>query len=212
MQKRVVAISTTHGSEGRRIGGLVAQLLEFGYVDEQIITIAAEKRGIDPEVVADAEKRKSLVLRVLEGLGEGGSGSGAIGGGPMWVPDDSSELARSYDLRSLIIEAIRETASRGDVVIVAHAASFALAGREDLLRVFVTAPLEARVRRIAQLPELDDAQAEREVKRSDTARADYLKRFYGVERELPTHYDLVVNSEVMEAETAAGVIARAVEG
>ena len=74
MQKRVVAISTTHGSEGRRIGGLVAQLLEFGYVDEQIITIAAEKRGIDPEVVADAEKRKSLVLRVLEGLGEGGSG------------------------------------------------------------------------------------------------------------------------------------------
>ncbi|MCI0632815.1 MAG: cytidylate kinase-like family protein [Actinobacteria bacterium] len=212
MQKRVVAISTTHGSEGRRIGGLVAQLLEFGYVDEQIITIAAEKRGIDPEVVADAEKRKSLVLRVLEGLGEGGGGSGAIGGGPMWVPDDSSELARSYDLRSLIIEAIRETASRGDVVIVAHAASFALAGREDLLRVFVTAPLEARVRRIAQLPELDDAQAEREVKRSDTARADYLKRFYGVERELPTHYDLVVNSEVMEPETAAGVIARAVEG
>jgi cytidylate kinase len=212
MQKRVVAISTTHGSEGRRIGGLVSQLLEFGYVDEQIITIAAEKRGIDPEVVADAEKRKSLVLRVLEGLGEGGAGSGAIGGGPMWVPDDSSELARSYDLRSLIIEAIRETASRGDVVIVAHAASFALAGREDLLRVFVTAPLEARVRRIAQLPELDDAQAEREVKRSDTARADYLKRFYGVERELPTHYDLVVNSEVMEPETAAGVIARAVEG
>jgi hypothetical protein len=209
MLKRVVAISTTHGSEGRRIGGLVSQLLEFGYVDEQIITIAAEKRGIDPAVVADAEKRKSLVLRVLEGLGEGASST--IGGGPMWVPDDSAELARSYDLRSLIVEAIRETAARGDVVIVAHAASFALAGRDDLLRVFVTAPIEVRVRRIAQLPELDEAQAEREVKRSDAARADYLKRFYGVERELPTHYDLVVNSEVMEPGTAAGVIARAVE-
>ena len=130
----------------------------------------------------------------------------------MWVPDDSAEHARSYDLRSLIVEAIRETASRGDVVIVAHAASFALAGREDLLRVFVTAPLETRVRRIAQLPELDEAQAGRDVKRSDAARADYLKRFYGVDRELPTHYDLVVNSEVMEPETAAGLIARAAEG
>ena len=209
MQKRVVAISTTHGSEGRHIGGLVAQLLEFGYVDEQIITIAAEKRGIDPAVVADAEKRKSLVLRVLEGLGEGAPT--AIGGGPMWVPDDSSELARSYDLRSLIVEAVRETAARGDVVIVAHAASFALAGREDLLRVFVTAPPETRVRRIAQLPELSEAQAEREVKRSDAARADYLKRFYGVDHELPTHYDLVVNSEFVEPETAAGLIARAAE-
>ncbi len=211
MQKRVVAISTTHGSEGRHIGGLVAQLLEFGYVDEQIITIAAEKRGIDPAVVADAEKRKGLVLRVLEGLGEGGGASAAIGGGPMWVPDDSSELARSYDLRSLIVEAVRETAARGDVVIVAHAASFALAGREDLLRVFVTAPPEIRVRRIAQLPELSEAQAEREVKRSDAARADYLKRFYGVDHELPTHYDLVVNSEFVDPETAAGLIARAAE-
>lgn len=211
MQKRVVAISTTHGSDGRRIGGLVAQLLEFGYVDEQIITIAAEKRGVDPAIVADAEKRKSLVLRVLEGLGEGGGASGAIGGGPMWVPDDSSELARSDDLRSLIVEAIRETAARGDIVIVAHAASFALAGRDDLLRVFVTAPVEVRVRRIAELPELGEAGAEREVKRSDAARAGYLKRFYGVDHELPTHYDLVVNSEVMGAETAAGVIARAAE-
>ena len=211
MPKRVVAISTTHGSDGRRIGGLVAQLLEFGYVDEQIITIAAEKRGVDPAVVADAEKRKSLVLRVLQGLGEGGGASGAIGGGPMWVPDDSSELARSDDLRSLIVEAIRETAARGDIVIVAHAASFALAGRDDLLRVFVTAPIEVRVRRIAALPELGEAGAEREVKRSDAARADYLKRFYGVDHELPTHYDLVVNSEAMEAETAAAVIARALE-
>ncbi len=188
----------------------MSQLLEFGYVDEQIITIAAEKRGIDPAVVADAEKRRSLVVRVLEGLGEGATT--AIGGGPMWVPDDSSELARSYDLRSLIVETIRETATRGDVVIVAHAASFALAGRPDLLRVFVTAPVETRAQRLAQLPELDEDHAEREIKRSDAARADYLKRFYGVDRELPTHYDLVVNSDVLDPVTAAGVIARAAEG
>lgn len=208
MQTHAVAISLTFGSEGRAIGGLVAQLLEFGYVDEQIITIAAEKRGVDPTVIADAEKRKSLVARVLEGLGEGAA-TNAIGSGPMWIPDDSSELVRSHDLRTLIVDAIRETATRGNVVIVAHAASFALAGRSDLLRVLVTAPLEVRIQRIARLPELDEAQAAKEVRRSDAARADYLKRFYGVDDELPTHYDLVVNTELLEPQVAADMIARA---
>jgi cytidylate kinase len=208
MASRVVAISPTLGSDGRRIAGLVAQLLEFRYVDDDIVTIAAERRGVDPAVIADAEHRKSLLRRVLEGLGEGAA-SAAIGGSPMWVPDDASELVRSHDFRELIQEAIRATAARGRVVIVAHAASFALAGRGDLLRVFVTSPLELRVRRIAAELGLDEARAAREVGRSDAARADYLKRFYGVDRELPTHYDLVVNSEVLDPPAAADVIAAA---
>ena len=208
MPIRVVAISPTDGPEGRRIGGLVAERLGFRYVDEEIITSAAEKRGVDPAIIADAEKRKSLMLRVLEGLGEGAPTS-AIAGVPAWIPDDASELTRSHDFRSLIREAIRETAARGDVVIVAHAASFALAGHDDLLRVLVTAPVEVRVRRIAQAPDLDEARAAKEVRRSDAARADYLKRFYRIDRELPTHYDLVVNTEVLKPEAAAEVIAHA---
>ena len=42
---------------------------------------------------------------------------------------------------------------------------------------------------------------------SDAARADYLERFYGVEPELPTHYDLVVNTDVLTVEQAAAAIA-----
>jgi len=211
MSSRVVAISHSNGAEGGRIGELVAGRLGFRYVDEEIITGAAEKQGVDPAVIADAEKRKSLMLRVLEGLGEGAV-SGAMGGGPMWIPDDASESSRSHDFRSLIREAIAETAARGDVVIAAHAASFALAGRDDLLRVLVTAPVETRVRRVAEAGEVDEAHAAREVKRADAARADYLKRFYGVERELPTHYDLVVNTEIFGPEAAADVIASAAGG
>ena len=125
------------------------------------------------------------------------------------VPDDSSELAQSHDLRALIRETINETASRGDVVIVAHAAAFALAGRDDLLRVLVTAPAEIRTQRIAEARGADAAQAAKELKRSDEARAAYLKTFYGVERELPTHYDLVLNTETLEPDVAAEIVARA---
>jgi cytidylate kinase len=47
------------------------------------------------------------------------------------------------------------------------------------------------------------------VRDSDRGRRDYLKRFYDVDEELPTHYDLVVNTDVLTAEQAAEVVARA---
>jgi cytidylate kinase len=205
---KVVAISRATGAEGERIGTLVAERLGFRYVDEEIISRAAEKQGVDPAAIADAERRKSVILRVLEGLGQSGA-AGASPGGPMWVPDDATELAQSHDVRALIRETIHETAARGDVVIVAHAAAFALAGRDDLLRVLVTAPVRTRTRRLAEARGGDQAQAAKELKRSDEARAAYLKTFYDIERELPTHYDVVLNTEVLEPDAAADVIARA---
>jgi cytidylate kinase len=75
--------------------------------------------------------------------------------------------------------------------------------------VLVTAPVEIRTRRLAEARGGDQAQAARELKRSDEARAAYLKTFYDVERELPTHYDLVVNTEVLDPDEAADLIARA---
>ncbi len=205
---KVVAISRAAGAEGERIGALVAERLGFRYVDEEIITRAAEKQGVDPAAMADAERRKSVILRVLEGLGQSGA-AGATPGGPMWIPDDATELTQSHDRRALIRETIHETAAQGDVVIVAHAAAFALAGRDDLVRVLVTAPVEIRTRRLAEARDVDQAKAASELKRSDEARAAYLKTFYDVDRELPTHYDLVVNTEVLDPNEAAGLIARA---
>ena len=56
---------------------------------------------------------------------------------------------------------------------------------------------------------LDEAHAARTVKDSDAARRDYLKRFYGIDEELPTHYDVVVNTDVLSFERAAQVIGKA---
>ncbi|MGA9161471.1 MAG: cytidylate kinase-like family protein [Actinomycetota bacterium] len=205
---KVVAISRAIGAEGERIGSLVAERLGFRYVDEEIITAAAEKQGVDPAMIADAERRRSVIQRVLEGLGQGGA-AGAAAGAPTWVPDDASELTRGHDFRTLIRETIDETAARGDVVIVAHAAAFALAGRDDLLRVLITAPVEVRTRRVAEVRGAPEADAAKERKRSDDARAAYLRSFYGIERELPTHYDLVLNTETIEPDAAADIVARA---
>ena len=41
---------------------------------------------------------------------------------------------------------------------------------------------------------------------SDAGRAAYFERFYGIEQEMPTHYDLVLNTDVLTVEDAAEVV------
>ena len=112
---------------------------------------------------------------------------------------------RGDDFRDLDPAGDQETADRGEVVIVAHAASFALADEPDVLRVLVTGSPESRVRRLVEEGR-SEAEAKEQVAEGDRARASYLKRFHGVREELPTHYDLVANTDRLSVDAAAEIV------
>jgi cytidylate kinase len=207
MATRIVTISHATGAVGQSIGRSVADRLGFRYVDEEIIEIAAKKHGLDTGIVADAERRKNLFARLLDDIGSAPilDPSGTAG----FVMVDTTPLPRRDELRALIVEAIRETAEQGNVVIVSHAAGIPLAGRDDLLRVLVTASFDTRVQRLAQLWKSDKADAGKFLRDSDAGRADYFLRFYKIERELPTHYDLVVNTDKITPDEAVEIVVSA---
>jgi len=48
-----------------------------------------------------------------------------------------------------------------------------------------------------------------EIATSDRNRRDYFQRFYDVAEELPTHYDLVINTEALTPDEAADIIVAA---
>jgi cytidylate kinase len=200
----VVCISRTKGAGGEEVAQLVAQRLGFVYVDDEIVARAAARGGISPAEVADEERRKSLVARVLEAMAHGGAE--LAGGG---IPLSADEMLTSDDVRALIRETIEQTVARGNAVIVAHAASHVVAQTQGVVRVLVTASPATRATRVSAAEGLDQAQAARAVKDSDAARSDYLKRFYGISEELPIQYDLVVNTDVLSFEQAAGLVAGA---
>ena len=56
---------------------------------------------------------------------------------------------------------------------------------------------------------LEPQAAARAVKDSDAGRRDYLRRFYDVDEELATQYDLVVNTDAISVDAAASVIVHA---
>jgi cytidylate kinase len=199
--KRVICISRARGALGEQVGQAVAKRLGLRVVDEEIVAEAARQENVDPELVADAEQRKSLVHRLLMGL--------AASGAEAYVAPVQSEILERERYRELIREAIVQTAAEGDVVIVAHAASYPLAGQAGVLRVLVTGSPEIRAGRLAAEEGVDAEEGEKIRKRSDGNRADYLKRFYDVDEELSTHYDLVVNTDELTPEQAAAIVAEA---
>jgi cytidylate kinase len=181
-----VCISRTIGAEGEEVGRLAADALGFRYVDEEILLAAAEKEGLDPEHLAKVERSRTGFSRLEVDIVTGGA---------------FDEIQRS-----LIRAALHEMAAAGKVVIVAHAASLALAGNDRVLRVLVTASPEVRARRLLQTEQLDEREAAKRIDRSDKERAAYIKRFYGVDRELPSNYDLVVSTDRLSPSDACTLV------
>jgi cytidylate kinase len=202
MARNVICISHASGAGGEEVGHLLADRLGFLYVDEEVIDQAARRAGIDPEQIADEERRKPLFVGLLDSLAEGGS--------HVLISSPATVEVRSEAVRAFIRLAIREVAARGNVVIVAHAASYAVDSELRPLRVLVTGSRETRAQRVGAAQGLEDMEATRFIKKSDAGRVDYLKRFYGVSVELPIHYDLVINTDALSLEQAAALIAQAV--
>lgn len=210
MGSRVVCISRTTGAGGEDVGQAVAQDLGFRYVDEQIIRRAAQRAQVDPTLVAKAENRAPLLKRLLEKLtvAELASSVTLATGVPVdaFVPSPTAPRADAADLRAMIQAAIHEVAAAGQAVIVAHAASMALANTDGTLRVLVTASATTRVRRIAEFERIVAAEAERRIATSDRERREYFQRFYNLPEELATHYDLVINTDELTTQQAGAVV------
>ena len=203
MSARVVCISRAIWVGAEEMAAEVANALGFRMVDEGIITRAAQSRGIDPALVANAERRKSFFDQLMEDIGRG---SELLG----YLSDEQPAPTENEQLRTLIRDAIGEAAQAGNVVIVAHAASFALGMREDVLRVLITgSPFVRACRWLATSGGRSPEDAAETIRESDEARAEYLKRFYDIENESPEHYDLTVSTDVLTAAQAADLIVTA---
>jgi hypothetical protein len=214
MTYRAVCVSQVTAAGGEMVGRLVAERLGFQYVDDEVIALAAQHAGVEPAALASAEHYTGLLARFVDAL------AGALATPPAdaagYFPPDTEYYRPEKppptpppldDARDLIHDAILEIAKRGKVVIVAHAASMALKGHADVLRVHVTASMPTRIRR-ASLPNtlITEQDHARVLAEHDRQRLKYLDRFYGVTQELPTHYDLVINTDALDVQRAVAAI------
>jgi Cytidylate kinase-like family len=217
MKVRVVCVSRTMAAGGEDVARAVSQRLGFRYVDEEIVAQAAEREKVGVAVIENAERRQSFLDRVLESFAVAPIPEAMVFTATLGYPvgiagaDPGAAAFRGTEhYRQLIRDVVLETAAQGDVVIVAHAAAMALGGREDVLRVFVTASPQTRAARLAETSGLDPKEAAKEIADSDKSRRDYFKSFYQIRDEQPVHYDVVVNTDFLSPQQAVDVVVAAV--
>jgi cytidylate kinase len=205
MAATVVCISRTNGAGGELVGMSVAAELGYRYVDREVVLRAAEKANVDAAAIADAERRKSFVQRLLSGLPKPITPAASLA-----AVDPSAGGDYEGDLRDVIRIVLADLADEGNVVIVSHAASMALAGKPNLLRVLVTASPDVRAKRISHDGQLiDSAAAAAAIREADRNRQDYFRRFYDIHEEEPTHYDLVLSTDVLTERQATAIVCAA---
>lgn len=193
MPAHAICISRAIWTGAEAIASDVAKELGFKCVDEEILQVAAERRNLNPAAVADEEQRKSMLSQFLQDIRRGG-----VGEVINFIPGQRALPAASDDVRVMIRDAIMETVDAGNVVIVAHAASYAVGPRKDVLRVLITGTPSIRSKRwVAGSNGKGPREAAEIISFSDDARANYVKRFYNVEHEEPHDYDLVLSTDKM---------------
>ena len=223
MGARVIAISASDGSGGEEIAVAVAAALGFPVISEEILSRAAAEAGVSLDEVADVERRKTFMAKLMKRLVPHSAAAsdpnfrqsldaqvtaGLIG---VALPLEGRSGLSEDELRGQIRSAIDEYMSHGDVVILAHAASQSLAGRPGVLRVFITGSPSARSARISASHLISAEKADKLVQAGDVNRADYLKRFYGIEHEGSEHYDLVIDTDKLALDDAREQIVAAAE-
>jgi cytidylate kinase len=229
----VITVSGAMGSGAREIANLVACRLGLDYVDREILARAAQSLGVSVAAVEQRDERPatlgerlaSMLRNFLERSAVAG-GDPALGPEGLGIllsrtyneaaggrPEETADLDEGRYIRTItsVIEALAEG---GNVVLLGRGSPVILRDQPGMLHVLTMAPFEMRVRHIALRDEITVEEATRRVKESDRGRAAFHRKFFKVNADDPSLFDLVIHTARLPYEVGADLVvtaARALE-
>ena len=195
MKNCIVTISREFCTGGQEIATRVAQEMGVKLYDKELITLAAKKSGLSEEAIEASEKQHThSLLYNLYTMG--------------------NDLPLSDQVFILQSRIIKDLADQGSCVILGRSGDYVLRERDDVLGVFLYAPVEYRIKyglhgKYESMNGLAEKQLEEEIRKTDKKRAAYYN-YYTQNRWGDAHnYDLTLNAALGE-ETCVKLIMEAV--
>jgi cytidylate kinase len=197
---RAITISREYGSGGGEVAARLAKHLGWQLIDHEVVVRVARMLHVSEKEAEEHDERvESLASRILRSLRLVHPSMPVTVDIPLAV--DSLAF---YEARCQIIEGAVAT---GEVVIVGRGAQAHLAHRREVLHVRIIAPLEARHIYVTSREGLDQQAAHARILQKDQEHARYLETFYHRHPSDPHLYDLVLNTGILDLESAVEVIA-----
>jgi cytidylate kinase len=201
----VITVSRQFGSGGSAVAQRVADRLDWTLVDNAFIDRVAERVELPAEEVARREERlPGLIERLATSLS---ASSPEIFLG---VSEPTGEFSiPDRDLVQVTQAVITEAVQHDNVVLVGRGAQSHLSARRDVLHVFVVAPRETRVQRVAERLSLSFKDADKAVAERDNGRRRYVDTHYGRVWDDPANYHLVINCGILSFDEGAHLVIEA---
>jgi len=221
----VVTFSGAMGSGAMEIASLAAGRLGLDYVDREILARAAQSLGVsvaavehhDERIATLGERVASLLRNFLErsamaggdpALGPEGLGillsrtyAEAAGGRPD-EPVEPDERRYVHTMTG-VIEALAES---GNVVLLGRGSPVILRDRPSSLHVLTRAPCDLRVERVARREEISMEEARRRVQETDRGRVAFHRKFFKVDADDASLFDLVINTRRLSFEAGVDLV------
>lgn len=183
--KNVIAIGRQFGSGGHDIGKILAEKLGYDFYDAEIIQMTAGTTGYTLEFIKKNEEimTNSLIYDLVN---------------QMYLNTDRQDEAPKDKIFEAECQVVRNLAKKGNCVIVGRCADYVLRNSGNCLKVFFSAPLVSRIRRVAQRQNISEGEAKATVQKNEKLRADnyryYTRRMWGA----AGNFDLSLNTDLGE--------------
>ncbi len=177
MKKTVITISREYGSGGRIIGKKLAEALGISFYDGELLSLVAKESGYTVEFVRqnDQKKTQSLLYHLYMGS-------------QILPASDMIFIAQS--------KVIKDLHSKESCVIVGRCADYVLRGKEDVINIFIHAPIESRAERVEKEYGEKAQNYKTYVQKQDKSRVAYYNYFADDAWGKAQTYDLAINSDI----------------
>ena len=192
MNATIINIGRQFGSGGRRVAAALGVRLDIPVYDNELIAEAAQKSGFSKDLFLQRDEHKSnFTLSNLFGS------INRYGSADSFLNDN-----RLFKIQS---DVILELAQQGPAVFVGRASDYVL--REmDCLDVFITAPLEIRIKDVAEREGISLDEAESMIAKRDRDREAYYNYLTFGNWGVASNYDLCIDSSILGIEGTADFI------
>ena len=197
-ERYVITIGRTFGSGGRALGRMIAERLGIAFYDKMLLVKAAEKAGYNIEYFEQGDERVPRIMGSIIPF--------SMGFYPMsWVGDSTGgNTDRVYKAQC---DFIHDLANGEPCVIVGRSADYVLRDVDNVVNIFVHAPIDECAKRIVgrhDTETLDEARALAE--RTNKLRANFYNFYTDKRWGHATSYDLCIDSSTMPLEKLADFI------
>ncbi|MFC1996609.1 AAA family ATPase [Chloroflexota bacterium] len=166
----VITISRELGSEGDSIANLVSKTLNYRFIDKVFVGNVLSQYGL---VEFDTE------YDTLPSF---------------WEKFNAQKEERREMMVDLLNQVIRAVAQQGDVIILGRSGFAILNNYFDVLNLRIQAPFNLRMKRIMVRKNITAFEAEKLVRKGDKLRSSFIKSFYGVNWDISSPFDLIIDT------------------